>query len=227
MIRFDADVHTPEALSCELRAFEIAHKGGLVIGSLGRAGLYSDVFGNPLHEFEARGEDPLGNAVKARDIDVIGVGDERQADFGPFELDNTCFADNQAFLVHDGGNWFLEGKRQKFSEPIHPDVMEPQEVETVFGIPCITVRPQTHLALYGLKGFLRAKDIETAKVLVALSEEDPYPLPDELYEPFDRLRDMNMSSFYTKLRKVYQRCVSEDTRMALYPLVKRLKQLIP
>lgn len=122
--------------------------GGLVIGSIGRAAIYEHMGLNPFLEYEARQQQPLVTATgKPRDVDVIGVSDRggrfkglpHFVDPSPYQVLGRDLEKRQE------GVWRFKG----FSGPaqdINERCFEPFEAE-IMGVPCVTVRPATHMAL--------------------------------------------------------------------------------
>jgi hypothetical protein len=220
MNTFEKDVYTSQALAMELTDIYAACPDTLLVGSLGRAGIIAEYTGDPNYEFTARGEDPLFG-TKPRDIDIIG---DDLSHLNPFIVDAEVFNHAGSRIVKDGMDWLLLRDGSNFCEPISPDVMEPQEVKTIFDIPCKTVSPQTHRALHGLNGVIRQKDSLTMAIFdQAIGVNDT--LPAELYEPFETLRRYNEDLMVTKMRQWYRRRIPLSVRSVAIPIIRPFKNI--
>ncbi len=176
-----------------------------------------------MFEYDLRREQPLrAKGGLARDIDVIsdaeGVGGR-----DPYYADGEVWNSDEARLRREGDQWYLSSQKYHFFEPVHEAVMEPLEGTTVFGIPCLTVRPQTQVAAYGLSGLIRAKDIRTRRALQnSIVSQEENPLPDQYYEPFRQLASLKRPGLFFRARKVYVRHTPDAIRAKLRPVVKTL-----
>lgn len=228
MTTFNEAVHTPEALSCEISALRDRLPDARLVGSLGRSIVYGNVLGNPVYEFAIRNQDPLSVANIARDIDVLGVSRTEVDSFGPFEVDATGYSTRFVNIVRDGIDWFIVSKCHDFAEPLKPEVVEPFSGEAVFGIEAVTLPPQTQLALYGLKGRMREKDIKTRDMLKAIvmthDQTDLYP--DEFLEPIRDLATLNSRSLYVRAQDMYRRVVPNRIRARAVPFMRLAKKII-
>jgi len=95
--------------------------------------------------------------------------------------------------------------------------MEPVEGESVYGASVITVPVQTHLAVFGLKGALRPKDQNNYSFLQQAAVRENSKLPEELYEPFDRMRVVANSGWFNNTRQIYRTVVPYRLRKKLAP----------
>lgn len=216
-----ASVYTPEALALELEAIVAYEPNVFIVGSLGRAVVFAQSGLNPTVEFDERGEQPLIKKRGARDIDTIGLSPRDNVDFRPFYVDRTALTKDAAAIVLQNGDWFLVSEKANYSQPLHPDVMEPVVGETIFGIECRTVSLQTHAHLFELFGVPRAKD-NIAKNLISGIETSKPQLPTELYKPFDEIRAMNDDVFAT-MQRAYWRLFPKSVRLGMRPFTQPIK----
>jgi hypothetical protein len=227
MSKFEDNIHTAEALSVQIESLRSSEADMLLIGSLGRAGVYSLIMNNPLFEFNTRGQSPLKKGETARDIDVIAESAFINSD--PFKVDSLPAGTPLFSLNREGMDWWVVSTKRNFSEPLHPAVMEPLEVEIPYGIRCTTIPAQTHVALYGMQGAMRKQDQQTK----ALLEETVLTarmaqLPSNMYEPFDKLRVLNSQGLYHALQHTYRFIVPDTWRQKAGPVTSWLKyRIIP
>lgn len=226
-MKFDERVHTPSALASEIGELYSADPYALLVGSFGRAALFYAMRGDATTEFAARHEEPVGRVefkeVQPRDIDVIASLPHDHSSLGPFKVDDRAFANRQVRIVQEGADWWLVSDSQRTYEPIHPAVMEPLEGESIYGIRARTVPLQTHQALFGLVGNIRPPDLRSLELLASLDHDDTNRLPAELYEPFDRLRDLANSGWFYHSRRAYRAIVPQTIRRKASPLASRLR----
>lgn len=228
MITFSPDVHTPEALSLEIGQIHKDNDLTRLAGSLGRAVIFGRILGDPFHEYGERGQNPLVAESVARDIDLITGAPAAAANYEPFHVDTTGFASPFFSIETQDGEWFLVASYHDFAEPLHEDVVCPVQGETVFGIPSVTVPPQTLLALYGNKGQMRPKDIRSQQLLKRARDKLPSDehLPDELFKPFEDLTLINQASVYIHAQDAYRRMVPLGIRSKLVPIINYAKRLV-
>lgn len=199
-----------------------------LIGSLGRAVLYHLHAADPEHKFGILGQRAERAGAKARDIDFLGTPEEAGQYTGEaFDVD-PCVHDEFVQLVRDRGDWLLTSPRKGFCEPIRPEVMEPISGETVLGVSAQTLPPQTHIALYGLKGLLRPKDrltlVPLQELVSQLNSQDR--LPEDMFQPFQSLRRLNQQDPYIRLLRAYTAVVPDFVRARVHPLERALKGLL-
>lgn len=226
MTTYSPEIHTPDALNAEIARIYTSHPEALLVGSLGRAAAFNNLGHDPQVEFNYRRQNPLFAGSHARDIDIIPRHHGPIAD-KPFEIDDQVFYTPRAKLVSDGGDWFLVSDRRKFYEPLHPAVMEPQAAETVYGIKCMTVSLQTHLALFGLKGLMGPKVVQSLELTRKLGSASQLTTHEELYIPFEKLKALDLQGVYPFLQRHYRNLVPEDVRAKLCPVTRPLKNLLP
>ncbi|HSX28770.1 MAG TPA: hypothetical protein VLF60_04965 [Candidatus Saccharimonadales bacterium] len=182
MLKYEATLHTPDALASQIEVLYQRDPDLLVMGSLGRASLFNAALAMPNIEYDARGETPLTSGKEPRDIDIITTAVDMVSH--PFEVDTRAFRGTELAIIREGDDWILQSEQRGFSESLHPAVMEPVVAETVFGIPVQTVLAQTHLALTNCRPYLRPRDGISQRLL---HQAQGSQLPQELYAPFDRL----------------------------------------
>jgi hypothetical protein len=228
MIKFDGAIHTPSALSAEISSLYSHAPDARLVGSLGRSVVYGSLVGNPNHEFDIRGQDPLQAAGVARDIDVLGVGIVPVDSLSPFEVDNTGYSGPFVEVVKDRDDWYLVSQRNGFAEQLHPEVMAPIVGEALFGIRAITFAPQTHLAIYGVNGQMRDKDERTKQELERIiSLQDVHTsYPDEFLKPFDELIELNRARLYLKAQKMYRSIMPNFVRVQAVPYLNKFRRII-
>ncbi|HZP55172.1 MAG TPA: hypothetical protein VFB03_00145, partial [Candidatus Saccharimonadales bacterium] len=190
----------------------------LLVGSLGRAAIYKKVFDHSDAEITAMGQSVTSRGQEARDIDYarLSIGYPR----GPFMVDIPFRPGNLGVnLTYTDEVWVLSSKG--FEERLSPSVMEPIAGETVYGAPCMTVHPQTHLALVESDGVLREPQDRVARhLLLKALDAKVYPeVPTELYEPFERLRELRASMLSTKFRQLCVNELPEPVRRHLRPII--------
>jgi len=228
MIPFNSSEHTLEALAHEVSALQNKLPDARLTGSLGRSVIYSTLLGNPDYEFTTRGQEPLIVAGSARDIDVLGTKPSLVSDFKPFEVDATGYSTSLLEFVRDGEDWFVVGRSHDFAEPVKPEVMEPITGEGTLGIEAVTLPPQTHLALYGLRGQIREKDIKTRDLLheavLARGQADLYP--DEFLEPLRQIAAINRSNLRVRVQNIYRRTVPNHIRVKAVPFTKLARGVV-
>jgi hypothetical protein len=229
-MRFDAEIHTPQALTAEIAGIYSRAPDSIFLGSLGRAVIYNRLYANPHAEFEARGqtaERKVENGEElARDIDIIGAEAERVGETAPFQVDFKAFDSRHVSFKRQGEDWFLVSERCGIYEPLHPDVMQPVEGESAYGAPVVTVPIRTHLAAFGLKGDLRPKDKANYRLLEQAASKVNSTLPDELYEPFEKLRVISTSGWFYHTRRAYRTVVPGRLRKKLAPVTGAVREKI-
>jgi hypothetical protein len=223
---FAPSVHTPEALNIEINRIHDDFDSARLCGSLGRAVIYGMLLGNPYHEYQIRGQDPLYLGSTARDIDLIGAGQIDASLYEPFQVDTTGFASPFLDIEKQGADWFLTASHHGFAEPLHDDVMRPIRGETVFGISSISLSPETLLNLYGIKGQPRGKDTRSQRLLHNACDALPPTdhLDDELFTPFIKLKLLNQASWHIRAQDMYRRSVPEPIRTKLIPIIRFAKK---
>ncbi len=226
MRAFNEALHTPDSLYAQLDALSISQPDMRIVGSLGRSVLYGKFYGDPQHEYSIRDEIFIGTPEKARDIDVVNADMTRltSAEAEPFEIDPTGFSNALVRLVQENNTWFLTSSRQNFAEELHPAVMEPVTGRSAAEAIITTVPAQTHIVLYGMNGNIRAQDELTREAMHKLRRTLPKSsqLSPDMYEPFERLRDLNDADIYIRVRNTYRRMIPEAMRRRLMPVVKTL-----
>jgi hypothetical protein len=227
MTKFDTLIHTPQALAEEIATIHDMQPSVRVVGSIGRSAVYGRLLGDPLYEFNVRGQGPLHLGNRPRDIDILGNSDLSAQALTPFEVDAEAYSRPYFKFVPDGNDWFLVGEHHNFAEPLRPEVMEPFEGQGVFDIPTITLPPKTHTVLYGLQGRVRNKDIRTQALLkeVIDARNDPSEYPEEFLTPLKDLIRLNHRSLYLHSQNAYRRFVPNTVRTKAVPLMKTLKKL--
>ena len=227
-MKFNASVHTPDALASQLEDIYRRRPDTLLLGSLGRAVIFGEISGNPVAEFEARQESPVwrveDSEALSRDIDVIGIEGEGVLAPQLFEVDSHAFGSPRVRFVREGDDWFLVSENKGIYEPLHPASMELVEGETVYGVQVKTVPFQTHQALFGLKGSMRPKDQINLSFLSLHEGLGPTVLPPEVLEPFEKLRRVANSGIIHHGRRVYRTVVPITIRKKVYPLTGAIKE---
>lgn len=221
---FDPTVHTPEALVAELGEVTKLSTDVYLAGSLGRAAIYDHLIGDPLWEYRRRDQLPTQNFLGgAADIDLLNVN-ANEDDFAPFSVDTGSFKGKQVSITSEGDTWFLESENRKFRRPLDSRTMEPIESRTVFGIECQTIPIQTHIALLGITGTIRAQDEIARELAVHIIESEKIPLfPPELYSPFIELTELNQKSRFAQMRRVYRNLVPYQVRRKIAPVFQPIK----
>lgn len=172
----------------------VTSQGLLLAGVLGRAAVYKKLLGDPLYEINARGETPLLSigvrGRSPRDVDVLGGRYE-----GEVNDDNPHIPDPGVGLMIErtkSGGWaFIKDTRERV--PLDPFILAPVEGETIYGLPCVTVRPATHMALL-MHPNLREKDILARELLgEVLPQEEKDLLQSRAYQEFTSL----LSEYYS------------------------------
>lgn len=223
-------VHTFEALSLQLERTRLVYPESLIVGTLGRAGVYNEVFDDPFVEYEARGQNPLtkyrGKSVG--DIDIIGGPSEDECvGFGPFYMDIIAFGCSQMSITRKGTEWILGSSLHGYEEVIPPKALKPVKATTVYGAECMIPPAQTQLALLGLSGVDREQDIIARGIMEQAIQEgaDDDVSSDDL-APFHELADLNRNSRFAQLRKFYRNTLPEPLRVKLSPAVQPIKKSI-
>lgn len=220
MPRYDASIHTAESLEAQISSIHCANPDALLVGSLGRAILYSKAGYSPVCEFEVRGQNPLHSGKWARDIDLLNPGDITVPQ-APFEVDTFAFSNEAVRLRRTAGRWVLTSSEHGFEEEIDTKVMEPVPGRTIYGYSTQTVPMETHLALYHLNGLLRRKDMITLSILK--NNAIPRGLPESIFEPFIRLAQLNQAGLLARAQRTYREKVPLYIRASLVPVAKRIK----
>jgi len=215
---FDGQRHTVDALAREIETIYSLKLDTMLVGSLGRSAAYGFLTGNYLGSFEQG--DPLRRPDgSARDIDVINFSPEIATTLSPYEIDTQSFASGIVTLERKGVDWVLRSAAKGYEVPLHPAVMEPVEAEIIDGVKIITVPPQTHFNLVGLRGMMRDKDLQNrTKIKHALDDYGGRLLPEELYKPFEDLRQIWTKDHVVRLREYYHALVPSSVRDCLRPL---------
>lgn len=116
-------------------------EGMLIVGSLGRAAAFNALGQNPALEFEMRGVPILGTPARPRDADTIGGSLEEWLPHDSL-LDPGMFSE---LITEENGVWKITSRKQEVTAA--PWVFAATEGRTVLDMPCLTVRPATHLLL--------------------------------------------------------------------------------
>lgn len=228
-MKLNLSVHNEHTLSDQLEAVRGFDPDCYLVGSLGRAAAYQYLLGDSMHEYHARGRQPYQRFNgTAADLDLVGTSDitgGEQSQFGPFEVDTKSFKGRQVTIVKKDGDWVLRSANRSFEAEIEPETMEPIKTRTVYGVDCLTLPPQTLLALLGLNGTLRDQDLHAQQVLTsAIRESSITPLPPKYYEPFEELSRLNQSSKFNQLRTAYRAIVPSAIRKPLAPILQPIKE---
>lgn len=216
MIKLNPTLHTPEALAAQVSEIYASDPDALLIGSLGRAILYGETYGDPLYEFRTRGERPEGYGIKARDIDLVSSKQDDELPQGPFCTDTVAFKNPSVSIRKVGSDWVLASLKRGFEEVINPATMDPTVGTSILDIPGQTIPCQTQLALYHCRGGpLRRKDNLPIAMLRHLCTYTGMSLPKELYDPFNKLAELKMDRKEAAIRMIYQRLLppSIETRI--------------
>ncbi|HET7827819.1 MAG TPA: hypothetical protein VFK97_03055, partial [Candidatus Saccharimonadales bacterium] len=122
-MKYQAELHTPEALATQIAAIYSRAPDTILLGSLGRAVIFDRLLSNPNAEFEVRGQVPEhkleDGEVIARDIDFIGRNARLLDPQNPFVVD-FAFDNRQISFRREGEDWFLVSERMEVYEPLHP-----------------------------------------------------------------------------------------------------------
>lgn len=231
MTLYDPEVHTTEALGAEIAALNHDLPAVRLGGSLGRAVLYGSLYGNPMHEYQLRGNTPLVRNGAALDIDLItpDTGVVVEGVYQPFPVDTLSFMSPLLRFTLSGDRWVVESTHHNFAEVLHESVVEPVEGETAFGIPAVTFPPQTLLALYGHRGKMRDKDELTRGILREACDTLPHAqrIPEKYLQPFQTVAQLNNESRVIKAQDAYRAAVPERVRNSAQPFMGQLKRILP
>lgn len=225
MKTFSPDVHTPYVLAEEIDFIYQTSPDALLVGSLGRGGVYSALIGDAEHEYRSRRQQPIQNFEGyAADLDMINAPASLEGGLSPFSGDLKSFCGRQVTLAVVNGSWVLGSENRGFWAEVDERVMEPTVTTTVYGAPCRTLSPQTHLKLLGITGTIRKQD-EIARGILdkTLTERRVATLPANLYEPFDELTELNYQSTLAAARRAYRAAVPKSLRKRLAPSMQKVK----
>jgi hypothetical protein len=218
-MRFDPELHTADRLAEQMAQLDAMHPDMVVAGSLGRSVIYGKV-GTPDFEFQMRQETPVHQHYGARDIDVIGVPEGALST--PFKLDTIAFQSDLTRISKQAGQWVLSSVVNEFAEPLNDAIMQPVTGPGVYGVVYKTVHPRTHVALFEAHARPRTKDILTRRLIRGTVDDFPH-LPDSMFEPFTRLRQVKEASRLYKAQEIYRR-IPEAWRYPVHPIAASLKQ---
>lgn len=182
---------SPNGLAETIQAIQA--RGGILIGSFGRAAIFRLLAGNAELEFTARGENPLLNAHGGlRDIDVIGPAnfvDHTWTRRLPHPVDGVAFyGPGIQLALEDSGLWSLRSYVHRQQILLDPSVLEPVESETAYGIPCRTVSAAAHIALAGAFCERPQDWLTQAMLMDAMPRDQIEQLSFGVYEPLYNLR---------------------------------------
>jgi hypothetical protein len=225
MSTFSPDVHTPYALAEEIDFINQTYPDAILVGSLGRGGIYKALVSDAEYEYSQRGQQPTQTfRGGAADIDIINAPIQLEGLLSPFDCDLKSFCGRQVAIAQVGVQWILSSENRGFVAEIDERVMEPTVAKTVYGAKCRTLPPQTHLKLLGLTGTVRKQD-EIAQGILKRTIDDSHKaqLPAELYEPFDELFELNYRSAMTTARRAYRAAIPLSIRRSLAPTMQRVK----
>lgn len=189
MRNYYASFHTYDSLAAQIAGVYQKYPDMLVVGSLGRATVFSSLLGDPEFEYTARGQHSLFAGDTARDIDVIGAEHDFVVRTLPFWVDATSYDIGGTSIAKHGSDWVISVDGH-YEAALHPSTMEPIEAETIYGIPCMTLPAETQLALLRVRGKFREKDVQTFSLLANLIDGRER-LPVELYRPFEDVHEIN------------------------------------
>jgi len=164
-------------------------QGLLIVGSLGRAAIYNALLHDPMYEFTARGESALmsdqpGGRQGPRDVDIMGGEYTGHfSDYFPHRPDNGA----AHMITRDQNNDWVFTNRVGNRVYLEPSLFESVNGETLYDVPCVTVRPATHVALITSRS-LCPKDILARQLLEGvLPAEERALLETSLYREFESI----------------------------------------
>jgi len=222
-MRYSPTLHTSENLREQLGELHRHNPDIRILGSLGRSVLFRQSFGNAYAEYWARNQSPLYNCpLQARDIDALNVAKPEPGE--PFTVDALAFANPEVRVAQEGSDWWLVSDQKDFAEQLHTDVMQPVSGLGVYGIEMSTVPVQTHIAVTHARGVLRPKDETSLRLLHEIGEGGSLYLPDELYEPFERLDAVPVKfALRTAMGGLYRKWTPEYAKPWIDPVLKRAR----
>jgi hypothetical protein len=167
-----------QQLGAQLESLNTIYPETVILGSLGRAAIMQENL------------PPRRPDGTLRDIDALrtGYNDHTENPFdvvkGPFIIDDVF---HEWITFGDRSSWLVCPYATNIQEEISNDVFAVTR-HPVAGSVAQTFNPHTQLYIQGMMGRSRAKDIEPVARFSAFVASQPNPLPQELYDPFDRFR---------------------------------------
>ena len=202
----------------------------MIVGSVGRATVYNEVYGDSLHEYNLRQQEPIERTCGARgDIDLIGAPTGASENpLGPFHIDTIAFSNDKVRIIKTGGNWLLQSARRGYERMIDPEVFRPVQAVTIYGVECRVPPAKTQLALMNATGIRRAKDEKACEALSRAIEEGG--LDDEVdpasLSPLYELGRLNSQSLAVRLGNVYRAVVPKAVQPKIAPAVGPIREYI-
>jgi hypothetical protein len=225
MATFSSDKHTPLALAEEIEFITNAYPESLLVGSLGRAGVYCQEIGDANYEYKHRGQYPTQTfRGGTADLDIINAPLTLEQKLSPFDVDLRSFCGRQVTIVFSEGSWHLQSENRGFNVEIDERVMEPVKARTVYGARCRTLPARTHLALLGITGTVREQDKIASELLMeTINTSRTTQPPNHLYQPFEDLFTLNYKSTMATSRRMYREIVPLGVRRLLAPTMQKVK----
>jgi hypothetical protein len=218
-------LRSPDLLAEEINVITKNYPDALIAGSIGRAGLYGHLIDDPEYEYRRRDQHPTQTYRGGiADIDLINAPASITSHQLVFGTDLDSLGGRQVSLKRVDGNWLLLSKNRDFVANLDDRVMEPTLARTVYNARCKTLPAQTHYALLGITGTVREQDVVAQEILSEAIIKSGIPLlPDELYEPFRELFELNYESTMATARRAYRTILPLSVRRVLAPTMKKVK----
>ncbi|MBI5357860.1 hypothetical protein HZB74_03375 [Candidatus Saccharibacteria bacterium] len=229
MIYCGTEPLTREALAAQIERVVDAYPDSLMVGSVGRAAVYNEVYDDPLHEYRLREQEPIYNGCGERgDIDLVGAPpDASESHLGPFPIDTRAFSNDNLKIIKHGGDWILRSVNRGYEKTIDPYVFTPVQAVTIYGVECRVPPAQTQLALMSLTGTKRSKDVEACAVLSrAIQDGQIDEVCPEALQPFYELGWLNSQSLGVRLADAYRAIIPEKIRLRLSPAVGPIRRYV-
>lgn len=229
MISCGTEPLSREVLAGQIERVVDAYPDALLVGSLGRATVYNEVYGDPLHEYRIRNQDPTRtDCGEKRDIDLIGAPLEASEDtLGPFKIDTLAFNNNVIAIVKKGNDWLVRSSGRNYEEILAPEVFEPVEATTILGVRCKVPPAKTQLAIMSCTGIKRPKDKVTAEVLSkAIKDGGLDQVDQESLLPLYEVGVRNSKSPAAMIGRAYRMLLPEKVRLKASPLVTPIREYV-
>lgn len=220
---------THEALAQQVGRVVEAYPEALLVGSLGRACIYDRVYGDPLHEYKLRDQDPTETACgDVGDIDLIGVPPAASEDMlGPFKIDTQAFNNPSVAIIKEGVDWLVRSRGRGYEAVLDPEVFAPIEAATICGVKCKVPPAKTQLAIMSSTGAMRPKDRIAVETLSKAIEDGVLTQVDQRsLLPLYEVGAKNSTSPAARIGQAYRILLPETVRLKVSPLVTPIKEYV-